>query len=349
MIAHGNSQIKLAHTPVLLQEVIQYLNPRPGEDFIDATFGGGGHARKILKHTAPDGKLLGIDWDPTSLRQAELRGTSQGLGLETGSENLTASEPLAPMFHSGLRSGIEPEPFNKLRSSTLKSFRLEEINSLEGRLFLECGNFADIEVISKKFFPDGANGVLFDFGFSSFHIDESGRGFSYSKNEPLDMRYNPGSGPAAAEIVNTWPERELEIIFKDFGEERRARRIAKNIAAARRTERIITTNQLVAAIGSKDVKTMARIFQALRIAVNDELENIEQGLAGAWRILKPGGRLAAISFHSLEDRIVKNFFNEKKQGAGGQILTKKPITASAEEIAKNSRARSAKLRAIRKI
>ena len=305
MIAHGNSQIKLAHTPVLLQEVIQYLNPRPGEDFIDATFGGGGHARKILKHTAPDGKLLGIDWDPTSLRQAELSGTSQGLGLETGSENLTASEPLAPMFQSGLRSGIEPEPFDGFGGLTASKLK---VNPLEGRLFLECGNFADIEVISKKFFPDGANGVLFDFGFSSFHIDESGRGFSYSKNEPLDMRYNPGSGPAAAEIVNTWPERELEIIFKDFGEERRARRIAKNIAAARRTERIITTNQLVAAIGSKDVKTMARIFQALRIAVNDELENIEQGLAGAWRILKPGGSLAAISFHSLDELIVKNFF-----------------------------------------
>ncbi|MEK7609003.1 MAG: 16S rRNA (cytosine(1402)-N(4))-methyltransferase RsmH [Patescibacteria group bacterium] len=331
----------MAHTPVLLQEVIQYLDPRPGEDFIDATFGGGGHAREILKDTAPDGKLLGIDWD------YEIRHIGrEGLGLETGSENLTASEPLAPMFQSGLRSGIEPEPFDGFGGLTASKLK---VNPLEGRLFLECGNFADIEVISKKFFPDGANGVLFDFGFSSFHIDESGRGFSYSKNEPLDMRYNPGSGPAAAEIVNTWPERELEIIFKDFGEERRARRIAKNIAAARRTERIITTNQLVAAIGSKDVKTMARIFQALRIAVNDELENIEQGLAGAWRILKPGGRLAAISFHSLEDRIVKNFFNEKKQEAAGQILTKKPITASAEEIAKNSRARSAKLRAIRKI
>ncbi|MFY9492934.1 MAG: 16S rRNA (cytosine(1402)-N(4))-methyltransferase RsmH [Minisyncoccia bacterium] len=332
MIAHNGSQIKLAHTPVLLQEVIHYLNPRPGENFIDATFGGGGHAREILKRIAPDGKLLGIDWDPEIGHIGQ-----EGLGLETGSENLTASEPLAPMFHSGLRSGIEPAPFPKTKSA------------FSPHVSLVHGNFADIEKISSWYFPGGVDGAMFDFGFSSFHIDESGRGFSYSKNEPLDMRYNPGAGPAAAEIVNTWPERELERILHEFGEERRARRIARNIVAARRGERIITTGQLAAAVGDKNVKTLARVFQALRIAVNDELANIERGLEGAWRIIKPGGRLAAISFHSLEDRIVKNFFNDKKRETLASVLTKKPVTASAEEIASNSRARSAKLRVIKKI
>lgn len=334
----------MKHQPVLLQEVIELLGPRPGEDFIDATFGGGGHALEILKQTAPGGKLLGIDWD------------SEGLGLETGSENLIASEPLAPTGTptetSGKtselsdakvgvdRSGIEPAPYFAKASQG---------KPLSKRLFLEHGNFADIDDISNRYFSDGVDGVLFDFGFSSFHIDESGRGFSYSKDEPLDMRYNPESGPAAAEIANTWPERELERIFREFGEERAARKIAQAIVKMRRVRRIATTRQLVAAVGSKDVKTIARVFQALRIAVNDELANIERGLAGAWRILKPGGRLAAISFHSLEDRLVKNFFNGKKQETLGQVLTKKPLIASAEEISRNPRSRSAKLRAIKKI
>lgn len=332
------------HKPVLLHEVIQLLNPRPGEDFIDATFGGGGHALEILKQTAPGGKLLGIDWD------------SEGPGLETGSENLIASEPLAPTETSELRSGIEPAPLSK-------------------RLFLEHGNFADIDDISNRYFSDGVDstsspqvdGVLFDFGFSSFHIDESGRGFSYSKDEPLDMRYNAAvttsqvvsltANVGAAEIVNTWPERELERIFREFGEERAARKIARAIVEARRQKRIKTTGELVEIIDKsyrtnriyKSHKTYSRIFQALRIAVNDELENIKKGLAGAWRILKPGGRLAVISFHSLEDRLVKNFFNGKKQETLGQVLTKKPLTASAEEIGRNPRSRSAKLRAILKL
>ncbi|MBI2052498.1 MAG: 16S rRNA (cytosine(1402)-N(4))-methyltransferase RsmH [Candidatus Sungbacteria bacterium] len=310
----------MIHQPVLLQEVIHYLDPQPNEDFIDATFGGGGHAAEILKRTAPNGKLLGIDLDPQA-----------GSGLETRSENLTASEPLVPRRQvGGLRSGIEPGPY-------------------QGRLFLECGNFADIAKISSRYFPNGVDGVLFDFGFSTDQLEKSGRGFTYLKDEPLDMRYYQGQTLVAEEIVNKWPEKELEKIFKEFGEERQARRIAKNIAAARKIEKIITTSRLVAVMGSKDIKTIARIFQALRIAVNNELENIRSGLVGAWQILKPEGRLAAIAFHSLEDRIVKTFFNEKKQAAAGSILTKKPVTATAAEINQNSKSRSAKLRVIRKL
>ncbi len=351
------------HKPVLLKEVIQYLSPQPGEDFIDATWGDGGHALEILKRTAPAGKLLGIDWDLSIslIRPIGLMGQG-GLGLETRSENLTASEPLAPTETSELsdakvgevRSGIEPGPYSA------KASRGQPFN---GRLFLEVGNFADIEKISSKYFPEGVDGVLFDFGFRSYHIDESGRGFSYLKNEPLDMRYHSTQINAdqtqidaeksltAADIVNSWPEKELERIFKEFGEERQAKRIAKAIAETRKQKRIRTTGELVEIINksNRSYKTYSRIFQALRIAVNNELENIKLGLAGAWRILKPGGRLAAISFHSLEDRLVKNFFNEKKRSGEGEVLTRKPITPTAEEVANNKRARSAKLRAISKL
>ncbi|MBI2454108.1 MAG: 16S rRNA (cytosine(1402)-N(4))-methyltransferase, partial [Parcubacteria group bacterium] len=164
-----------------------------------------------------------------------------------------------------------------------------------------------------------------------------------------------------------WPEEELIRIFKDYGEEKNARKIAKAIVEARKQAKIETTGELVEIIGGRDIKTLARIFQALRIAVNNELENIQLGLEGAWRMLKPGGlaspspsqggpaspsqggRLAAISFHSLEDRIVKNFFKERKISGDAEILTPKPVTPSKEEVGSNSRSRSAKLRAIRKM
>ena len=343
------------HIPVLLKEVIEYLNPQPDEDFIDATFGEGGHAQEILKLTSPEGRLLGIDLDPsTSLDQARDKSLRASLGfrLDTGSAYLKASEPLVPRSSSsevGLSwSGIEPEPFDKLRASLSKDF--------QGRLFLENENFAEIENFSKQYFPDGVDGVLFDFGFRSFHIDESGRGFSYTKDEPLDMRYSYRSetsigGTTAADIVNGWSENELERIFIEFGEERDSRKIAKAITEARKHRRILTTKELVMVIDGVvlgyRVKTYSRIFQALRIAVNNELENIKKGLEGAWKILKPNGRLVVISFHSLEDRIVKNFFNEKKELNEGVVLTKKPVIAT-EEVTANTRSRSAKLRAIKK-
>src|SRR3989344_1081076 len=180
----------MIHKPVLLQEVVHYLDPQPNENFVDATFGGGGHAAEILKRTAPNGRLLGIDLD-----------LKLGSGLETRSENLTASEPLVPTFRSGLRSGIEPGPS-------------------QDRLFLTRGNFADIAKISSQYFPNGVDGVLFDFGFNTYQLEESGRGFTYLKDEPLDMRYDILGNLTAAEIINTWREQELERIFKEFGEER---------------------------------------------------------------------------------------------------------------------------------
>ncbi|MDP3764486.1 MAG: 16S rRNA (cytosine(1402)-N(4))-methyltransferase RsmH [bacterium] len=306
------------HVPVLLKEVIQYLDPKKGEDFIDATFGEGGHAKEILKLISPEGKLLGIDLDFES-----------GPKLDSGSANLKASEPLVP------------------RSS------LSEVGLSWSGIELRSGNFADIANISSRLNLDEVDGVLFDFGFRSFHIDASGRGFSYAKDEPLDMRYDTETSLTALEVLNSWPENELERIFEEYGEERDSRKIAKAIAESRKDKKILTTGELVTVIDSVirgyKVKTYSRIFQALRIAVNNELENIKQGLEGAWSILKPNGRIVAISFHSLEDRIVKNFFNEKKQSGVGEVLTKKPIIASEDELKENARSKSAKLRAIKKI
>jgi 16S rRNA (cytosine1402-N4)-methyltransferase len=164
------------------------------------------------------------------------------------------------------------------------------------------------------------------------------------------MRYNADENAlTAGEIVNKWAEKDLERIFREYGEERNSKRIARSIMESRERGSIRTSGELVEIINSRDVKTLARIFQALRIAVNDELENIKLGLEGAWDVIGKEGKIAAISFHSLEDRIVKNFFADKKKSGEGEILTKKPVTASEEEIKNNPKSRSAKLRVIRKL
>jgi 16S rRNA (cytosine1402-N4)-methyltransferase len=206
------------------------------------------------------------------------------------------------------------------------------------------------------------NGVLFDFGLSSFHLEAARRGFSFQKDEPLDMRFDKDSkNPTAAQILSSAREEELALIFRKFGEERFSKDIARAVAQARRKERLATTKELVALILSvyrgrlrskKEVPWIGgihpatRVFQALRIAVNKELENLEKVLPDAVEALAPEGRIAVISFHSLEDRIVKHFFRSR---ADLKILTKKPITPGAEEIKANPRARSAKLRAAVKV
>lgn len=282
------------HIPVLKNEVLEYLNPQPNENFIDATIGEAGHSLAILEKTAPEGKILGIDWTIENLE--------------------------------------------KLKNE---------------RLLLANDNFADLKNIVKKhnFFP--VNGILLDLGFSSWHVDESGKGFSFLKNEPLIMRYG-NSGQTAAEIINTWPEEEIVKILYEYGEERFARKISRGIIEQRRKKRIISTAELVETIKKavpgwyqhKKIHCATRTFQALRIAVNDELNNLKKVLPQALEILDPDGRLVVISFHSLEDRIVKIFFRENKEIV--KILTKKPVTASLEEIRINPRSRSAKMRAIKK-
>lgn len=219
------------------------------------------------------------------------------------------------------------------------------------------GNFRDLRKLTKKY---GArwDAILFDLGVSSLQLEESGRGFSFNRDEPLDMRFDEKNQLTAERIVNSWNEMELVEVFSKYGEERYARRIARGIVLARKRESIKTTARLVNIINASvpavyhrnsPIHPATRVFQSLRIAVNDELVSLACGLNQAWSILKNGGRMAAIAFHSLEDRIVKHEFRDlAKNSEGALILTKKPVRPLPEEIYKNPRARSAKLRVIQK-
>ncbi len=215
--------------------------------------------------------------------------------------------------------------------------------------------YVNLEAIADKHEFSKCDGVLFDLGFSSRHL-ESGRGFSFEKDEPLDMRYN-SSSQTAVEIINLYTESELERILREYGEERFSKGIARSIVESRRKERIITTKQLVhvilggipAAYRHKRIHAATRTFQALRIEANSELENLRLGLLASLSVLKVGGRVIVISFHSLEDKIVKDFFKKMKMESKLQIITKKPIMAQEDEISINPRSRSAKLRVAEKI
>jgi 16S rRNA (cytosine1402-N4)-methyltransferase len=294
------------HIPVLLNEVIEYLNLKPGDNFIDCTIGEGGHSFAIWEKIKPNGKILGIDWDEKIIERLELNDKRQEVG-----ENL----------------------------------------------ILENDNYGNLKNIVEKHNFEPVNGILLDLGMSSWDVEESGRGFSFLKDEALDMRYSQKQALTAKEIVNYWPEDDLENIFKEYGEEKWARKIAGRIIEARKEEKIITTKKLVDVIGSaipfrfrdRRIHFATRVFQALRIATNGEIENLKKGLASAAEILFPGGKIAAISFHSLEDRVVKNFFRDKGKERILKILTKKPIAATEEEISLNPRSRSAKLRVAEKL
>ncbi len=296
----------MIHIPVLLKEVLENLNPQPGEKFIDATIDGGGHATAILEKVQPGGKLLGIEWDNELLK--ELKSKTQN---EKFKENLTL---------------INDSYVN-----------LKKIAEEKG--FLE------------------ADGILFDLGMSSWHVDQSGKGFSFQKNELLDMRFSSEKEFSALEIVNTWSEEDLLKIISDYGEERFARQIAKSIIEARKAKAITTTAQLAEIIknsipswyGRRKINPATKTFQALRIAVNDELNNITKGLDSALEVLASGGRLAVISFHALEDRIVKERFKSYQKQGLAEILTKKAIKPAYQEVKSNPRSRSAKLRVLRKI
>lgn len=309
--------MSLQHQPVLLNEVIEYLNPQPGENFIDCTLGGGGHAEAILKKTAPDGKLIAIDLDVNALAIAKDKLVNYGK-------------------------------------------RIIYIND----------NYRNLENIVKSAKCSKINGILLDLGLSSIELDDPSRGFSFKNNAFLDMRFG-GENMTAADILNTYTETDLIRIFRDYGEERFSKQIAKEIIAYRGKEKIQKTSQLVSIIEGvyrnkprPKIHVATKVFQALRIEVNDELNNLSQVLPIALNILTKGGRLVVISFHSLEDRLVKNFFKRENTDclcppkvpvcrcnhhASLKILTKKIITAKELEIINNPRSRSAKLRAAIKI
>jgi 16S rRNA (cytosine1402-N4)-methyltransferase len=310
----------MPHTPVLLKEVMDYLKPQTGTQFIDGTVGDGGYILEIL-NLNPQSKVLGIDLDQASLDKFGIKLAHKSLGQ---------------------------------------------------RAILVHGNFRDIKhwATEKSFVP--ASGVILDLGFSSSQLDDPSRGLSFQSRGPLDMRFNSEQKKTASDIVNGYQRQELAKVFREYGEEKLAAKIANEIILERKKKKIEDTHELVAVIESALPKPLKhkvsdfarRVFQALRIEVNDELNSLRKVLPDILEIVAPGGRIVIISFHSLEDRIVKEFFAQSARGCicppdfpqcvcgknpQALILTKKPITASMDEIEKNPRSKSAKLRALVKI
>ncbi len=225
----------------------------------------------------------------------------------------------------------------------------ERLRTLSQNLFLKKESFRNMDKVLQSLGINQVNAVLLDLGISSDQLEDSGRGFSFKKDEPLDMRMS-GEGITAAEILNSWSERAIALILKGFGEERHAKIIAKRIVERRKEKPFKTTNDLVEVVGGKQGKIhpATKTFQAIRIAVNEELDALEEGLAKAFSLLSSGGRLAVISFHSLEDRIVKNFVRDRVKNEEANSITKKPIIPTDIEVRENPRARSAKLRILEK-
>jgi 16S rRNA (cytosine1402-N4)-methyltransferase len=281
------------HRPVLLDEVVRWVAPRPGAILVDGTVGAGGHAAALARHLGSTGRLIGLDRDPEMLALAEE--ATQGL------------------------------PVTLVRSP----------HSAVDEVLTELG-------------LGPVDGLLLDLGVSSDQLRRSQRGFSFTADGPLDMRYDPNDDVTAADLINTLSADELADLFFRYGEERHSRRIARTIVAARRVEPIMTTSRLAALVRKSipgkwgRIDPATRVFQALRIRVNRELEHLEATLTKLTDILRPAGRVVIVSFHSLEDRKVKWAFRNDPNLA---VLTRKPITASAEEVRQNPRARSAKLRA----
>jgi 16S rRNA (cytosine1402-N4)-methyltransferase len=304
------------HIPVLYAEVLAGLQVRPGGQYIDATVGTAGHASGILQASAPDGQLLGLDADPAAASFAR--------------------EVLLPY---GSRAIVQVANFQHLRG-----------------VAVDCG-FEQVD------------GILLDLGLSSRQLADAGRGFAFSLTGPLDMRLDPQQGQSAADLINHLPESELSDLLWRYGEERQARRVARAIVAARP---LTTTDQLAEVVaravrqgrqagrqGWERIHPATRTFQALRIAVNDELDALAEALPQALDLLRSGGRLAVISFHSLEDRLVKRFYQQEARDclcspdtpvctcqhrATLCVITRKPVRPAPEEVMRNPRSRSARLR-----
>lgn len=307
------------HIPVLENEVLKYLEPKPNNNYVDATLGGGGYTAKLLEASAPNGKVLSIDLDQEAIENAK-----------------------------------------------------EKFAQVGDRLTLVHGSFRDIDKLITAHKFELIDGIVADIGLSSFQLDESGRGISFQKKELLDMRFdNTSQQPDARFLLHHRTVDELTKIFKDFSEEKYSHKIAQNIVKAREVEPLKYTTELVEIIQNSLPKpekhrwtdSARRIFQALRIEVNHELVNLETFLPKAFAILEPQGRLAVVSFHSLEDRIVKKYFKELATGCicppefpickcgltpQGTILTKKAVVATEQELLNNMRAKPAKLRVIQK-
>jgi 16S rRNA (cytosine1402-N4)-methyltransferase len=313
--------MKEEHVPVLAEEVLEMLAPAPGTLQIDATLGGGGHTERILEATNPDGRLLGLDADGAAIARVEAR--------------------LGPRYGD--------------------------------RLVLRRANFRELATVAPEAGFGAVDGCFLDLGLSSFQLADTERGFGFRAGGPLDMRFDTGRGIPAAELLATLDAAELAALFGRFGEEPRAGRIARAIVDARRTAPIETAGELAALVERvlppnprqpRRTHPATRVFQALRIAVNEELDALEAALAAAMDLLRPGGRIVVLSYHSLEDRIVKQFFAAERRGCVCppevpvcvcgrsprlRLVTRRSITPTADEIGRNPRSRSARLRAAERL
>ena len=284
------------HTPVLVTELLRHLQPGSGGLYVDATLGLGGHAEAVLSASAPDGRLVGFEWDREAAKQAE--------------------ERLA----------VFGERFRLVRAS-----------------------YADIAAELGRLHVEAVDGLVADLGVSSLQLDRRERGFSFQADAPLDMRMDNRSGPTAADLLAGLTEEQLADIFYHYGEERQARRIARFLVRAREEQPVTTTGRLAAIVASAvprryhpgKIHVATRVFQGLRIAVNRELDNLARLLADVPALLTPGARICVITFHSLEDRIVKQAF---AANPAWTVITRRPLQPAADEIRQNPRARSARLR-----
>ncbi len=308
-VGHGSGR-EAGHVPVLLKEAIDFLAVRRGGTYIDATVGLGGHSYEIARRLGAPGLLIGLDKDPAALQIARERLTGQDARRTVDAD---LDWPAITLLHRSFA-----EIANGQRSKT-------------------------------------CDGILADIGMSSLQVNDAARGFSFQAEGPLDMRMNPQAELTAEQVVNQVDEVTLANLIYEFGDERRSRRIARAIV---RSRPIRTTAQLADVVSAaarpmnqaeRRIHPATKTFQALRIFVNHELDDLRGLLDAAPQLLKPGGRLVIISFHSLEDRIVKDALREGVKQGHYKLLTKKPVAAEAEEIDRNPRSRSAKLRAAEKV
>ncbi|SES82660.1 16S rRNA (cytosine(1402)-N(4))-methyltransferase RsmH [Prevotella sp. kh1p2] len=320
------------HVPVLLRESVDGLNIRPGGVYVDVTFGGGGHSREIFSRLSGNARLFSFDQDADA--EALL---GDGCWV-MGDNGMKDEKPTTNTHHPSPNTRIPSPQFTFIRS-----------------------NFRYLKNWTRYYGVEQIDGLLADLGVSSHHFDDETRGFSFRFDAPLDMRMNKGAGMTAADIVNTYDEEALADVFYLYGELKNSRRIAAALVKARQQQAIATTQDFMHAVEplfrrEREKKDMAKLFQALRIEVNHELSALKEMLGAATELLAPGGRLSVITYHSLEDRIVKNFMRagnaegKISQDFFGRVETpfslvnSKVIVAGTDEVERNPRSRSAKLR-----
>ncbi|HZM17108.1 MAG TPA: 16S rRNA (cytosine(1402)-N(4))-methyltransferase RsmH [Candidatus Krumholzibacteria bacterium] len=312
--AESGARGSTAHVPVLCDDVVAFVAQGPGEQVLDGTVGYGGHAEAILA-ALPQARLVGLDVDPEALQAAAQR-----------------------------------------------------LQRFGDRVQLLHGNYAGMDACLAELGIDTVSAIVLDLGVSSAQIDTASRGFSYRQPGPLDMRMDPTAARTAAELLHTAPMEEIARVLREYGEERSARRIARAVVEARLRAPLVTTTDLAALVrsgsGRKPVSTLARVFQGVRVWVNGELENLRQGLGRSLGVLAPGSILAVLSYHSLEDRLVKQFFRRQEEGCicppdlprcgcgfvpGFRVLTRRAVRPGTAEVARNVRARSARLRVLQRL